>query len=467
MEQEALREEAAGVKARVWKALWLLGVWVVLGLQAPVSVWGAAHREVVVLAIDGPIVPVMVRYVERGLRVAERRGSQAVVIQVNTPGGTLDAMQQIIERLRNSPVPVVAYVAPRGARAASAGALIVMAAHVAAMAPETTLGGDAPARPQGEMDEVLRAKAVNLLQALARSLVEHRGPEAVDVAQRIIAEAHALSVDEALEVGLVDFRARDLEHLLEQMDGMQVETVQGPQVLQTRGAYPYEVPRTLLEEALLVLTNPNVIFLLLVLGVQFILAEISSPGGWLAGFLGVVFLGLALYGLGALPVNWFGLLLILAAAVLIALEVQTPGFQGGLALAGAASFIIGALLLFNTPQALPFQRVSVPLVVLTGVSATGLALWLLRLVVRAQRQPVVMGPERLHDLVGARGLVRTPITPAEPGTVQVRGELWTAEPEPPFTHIPRDTWVEVVRVQGSRVFVRPVEAEARPSPKAE
>lgn len=448
---------------------WLRWFWLVFGL---VLAWpqipgqAARHPEVVVITLDGPVVPVMVRYIQRGVQTAERRGSQAVILQINTPGGTLDAMQQIVEILRNSPVPVVTYVAPRGARAASAGALIVLAAHVAAMAPETTLGAAAPVSLQGEMDEVLRAKATNLLLAMVRSLTERRGPQAMRLAERMIAEAHALAVDEAVGAGLVDLKARDLKHLLEQLDGRTVITSRGTQTLRTRDAYPYELRLTLLEEALLVLTNPNVIFLLLVLGVQFILAELASPGGWVAGFLGVVFLGLALYGLGALPVNWFGLLLIGAAVVLIALEVKTPGFQGGLALAGAASFIVGALLLFNTPRALPFQRVSVPLVLLTGAGATGLALWLLRLAVRAQRQPVVMGPERMPDLVGARGLVRTPITLAEPGTVQVRGELWTAEPAPPYDHIPSNTWVEIVRVQGARLVVRPLFSSLQPGAEA-
>ena len=445
--------------------------WVPFLLMWMVAVVGsfaaaAPRSEVVVLTMDGPITPVMVRYLTRGLQEARARGSEAVVIRLNTPGGTLEAMQDIVEALRNSPVPIVVYVSPRGARAASAGTLVLLAAHVAAMAPETTLGAAAPVGPQGEdLEETLKAKATNLLQAMARSLARHRGQEAVDVAQRLIAEAYALPAEEALDIGLIDLVAEDLDDLLLQLDGITVQTVEGPRVLNTAQAQPVSLDPTFLEEALLILTNPNVVFLLLILGIQLLLAEIAQPGGWVAGFLGVVMLALALYGLGTLPVNWLGLFLIGAAFVLIALEIKTPGFQGGLALAGATSLIVGALLLFNTPMALPFQRVSVPLVVLTGLFVTALSLGLLLLAVRVQRRPVVMGPERLQDLVGRRAFVRTRITPVQPGTVQVAGELWTAQCPPDVDEIPPQTWVEIVAVQGGHLLVRPAEKRLPESPE--
>ncbi len=430
---------------------WLLGVLWGQGVLA------VSPREVLVLDLEGPITPVQVRYLERGLHHAQRRQAEALIVQLDTPGGTVEAMQRMIEAIRNSPVPVVVYVAPRGARAASAGALLVLAAHVAAMAPETSLGAAAPVGLQGaDLPQVLQQKATNILAALARSLAQRRGKQAMDVAERFVTEAYALTEQEALELGIIDLVARDLTDLLHQLDGRVVETVQGTVVLHTTEAQTVPLPMNMLEEMLLVLTNPNVIFLLLLLGINLLLAEISQPGGWVAGFLGVVLLALALYGLGALPVNWFGLLLIVAAFVLFALEVKTPGFQGGLVLAGTLSLIAGGLLLFNTPQALPFQRVSVPLVVASGLVSAALAVGLLTLAVRAQRRPVVMGPERLHDLVGRRGLVRTRITPTQPGTVQVAGELWTAEIEPGQQPVSPNTWVEVVEVRGSRLLVRPV-----------
>ncbi len=433
---------------------WLLG-WGFLGR----GVGAVARGEVLVLRMDGPITPVQVRYLERGLHQAGQRSAQAVIVQLDTPGGTVEAMQRMVERIRNSPVPVVVYVAPRGARAASAGTLLVLAAHVAAMAPETSLGAAAPVGLQGEdLPQALHQKATNMLAALARSLAQRRGRQAMDIAERFVTEAYALTEQEALEMGIIDLVARDLTDLLQQLDGRTVETARGTVVLRTAEARAVSLPMNVLEEMLLVLTNPNVVFLLLLLGIKFLLAEISQPGGWVAGFLGVVLLALALYGLGALPVNWFGLLLIVAAFVLFALEVKTPGFQGGLVLAGTLSLIAGGLLLFNTPQALPFQRVSVPLVVAAGLVSAALAVGILTLAVRAQRRPVVMGPERLHDLVGRRGLVRTRITPVQPGTVQVAGELWTAEIEPGQRPVPPNTWVEIVEVRGSRLLVRPVES---------
>ena len=437
--------------------LWL-GVLALLAAALPPKVSPNTQQPlVVVLTYRGPVTPVMVRYLDQGLDQAQRQQAEALVLQLDTPGGAVSVMQEVIQRIRSSPVPVVVYVAPRGATAASAGSLILLAAHVAAMAPETTLGAAAPVGPDGEdLGSTLKAKATNLLAAMARSLARRRGPKAMEVAQRLVTEAYALPEDEALRIGLIDVVAEDLPDLLRQLDGRRVETVDGSHTLHTANAQIQTRPMGLLNELLSLLSNPNVVFLLLFLGVQFLLIEIGQPGGWVAGFIGVVLLVLSLYGLGTLPVNWLGLALIAIAFVLFILELKTPGWQGGLIAAGGITFIVGALLLFNTPQALPFQRVSVPLVVGTGVVLSAVALLLVGLAVRAQQRPVVTGPEHLRStLIGRQALTRTRITDLEPGTVYVAGELWTAELPPGTPPVEPDTWVEVVDVRGSRLIVRP------------
>lgn len=448
-----------GTRAGRWLFFGVLAF--ALVLSGVVRAWAqgqAASSEVLVLTLDGPITPVTVRYLTRGLETAQSRGSQVVVFQLNTPGGTVDAMQRMVEAIRNSPVPVVVYVAPRGATAASAGSLVLLAAHVAAMAPETTLGAATPVGSSGEdLDPTMQKKATNLLKAMARSLAQRRGEKAMEVAQRLVEEAYALPAEEALSIGLIDIVARDLDDLLAQLDGRRVETVAGEVMLHTARAGVYALSLNVLEALLQVLTNPNVVFILLLLGIQLIYVEISHPGGWVPGFLGVLFLGLALYGLGALPVNWFGLLLILLAFVLFVLELKNPGFQGGLIVAGTLSFIAGALLLFNTPRALPFQRVSVPLVLGLALVMAAVTFGIMTLAVRAQRRPIVMGPERWQqDLVGRRALVRTRITETEPGTVHVAGELWTATVPPGTPPVDPNTWVEVIAVEKGHLVVRPV-----------
>jgi membrane-bound serine protease (ClpP class) len=245
--------------------------------------------------------------------------------------------------------------------------------------------------------------------------------------------------------------ASDLGDLLTQLDGRSVEGGLGPVVLETAAAGFQRVEPTLVEQLLQALTNPNLVFLLLSLGVQAILIELSSPGGWVAGFIGVVALALGAYGLGILPVNWFGLVFIAAALVLLVLDLKAPT-HGALTAAGLGSFIVGALVLFNSPGTPSFQRVSVPLVIGVGVFMAGLFFILLTFVVRAQRRPVVVGAAAV---IGKVGEVRRRLGPS--GQVQVAGELWAAEVEDEDMAIEEGTRVEVTGVEGLRLRVRPSE----------
>ena len=281
------------------------------------------EKHILVLRVEGPLTPAMVEYLDRGLQLAEQESYAMMVFQLTTPGGSIELMDRMVRSIRASRVPVIIYVAPRGAIAGSAGTVITLAGHAAAMAPETAIGAASPVGGQGEdLGETIETKAKNILKAQVRSLAAWRGEEAVALAEETIESAAAVSAVEAFDAGLVDFVASDLDDLLTQLHGFTITIDDEPVILDTDGYEVVHLQQSLIEQLLQVLTNPNVIFLLLTVGLQAILIEISSPGGWVAGFVGVLCIGLALYGIGTMPANWFGLILIAAAFVLLLLELK-------------------------------------------------------------------------------------------------------------------------------------------------
>jgi membrane-bound serine protease (ClpP class) len=420
---------------------------IVFGLPR-MEVQAEQTARVLWLTASGPVSTVMTEYVERGVEHAAREGYSLIVLELNTPGGQIDLMERIVTALRESSVPVVVYVAPRGAMAGSAGTLITLAGHVAAMAPETAIGAASPVGSQGEdLNETLAAKEKEILRALIRSLTEERPAEAVALAESTIESAKAVSSSEALDTGLIDLIADSQADLLRQLDGRTVRLSGGQIVLHTEFASVIELDLTVIEILLGLLTNPNIVFILLAVGIQAILIEISQPGGWVAGFIGAVCLVLAFYGMGFLPVNWLGLAFVVLAFILFLMEFQTPT-HGALTIAGAASFVAGALILFNSPVTPEFQRVSVPLVVGTGIGLAAVFSIFIGLALRARRLPLAMGNESLK---GKRGEVRQALVPK--GMVQAEGELWSAESED-GAHLDAGASVEVVRVEGVRLIVR-------------
>jgi membrane-bound serine protease (ClpP class) len=423
-----------------------------LGLLGLVFRPVAAQSEAplaLVLNADGPISPAMLEYLKRGIETAEQRGAEVLIIQLNTPGGDLATTTEIIQAFRASLVPVVVYVTPNGAMAGSAGAIITMAAHVAAMAPETAIGAASPISGSGQdLTTTLETKAKEIMKANIRPLVEPRGEKAVKLAEAMIEEAKAVTAQEALAAGLIDFVAGDLNDLLGQLDGFTVKTLSGERTLNTAGAQTQDLNISFIERLLLLLTDPNIAFLLLAIGVQAILIEISSPGGWVAGFIGVVCLSLAIYGMGVLPVNWFGIIFLITAFVLFILDIKAPT-HGALTTAGVASFIVGALVLFNSPGTPQFQRVSIPLVVGIGVSIGLMFFVILGFALRAQRAPIRVGVETMMGMVGT---AKTSVDAS--GQVLVDSEMWSAEKARESGPIRKGDKIEVVRVEGLRLIVK-------------
>ncbi len=413
----------------------------------------AQSNQPLVLTMDanGPIEPAMQEYIQRGIQTAEQRNAEVLIIQLNTPGGDLQSLDNIIQAIRASTVPVVIYVAPDGAMAGSAGALVTMAGHVAAMAPEAAIGASSPVDSSGQdLSATEKAKTSQIMKATIRPLVERRGPVATQLAQDMIDNAKAVSASEALQAKLIDFIAPNTSDLIKQLDGFSVSMPSGSHILHTTGAVTEALDMTPIEQVLLILTDANIVFILLAVGVLALQVELTHPGAWAPGFIGVVCLALAIYGLGLLPVNLFGLIFIASAFILFILDIKAPT-HGALTVAGVASFIVGALVLFNSPGVPQFERVSVPLVVGVGISIGLMFAAILTYALRSQHLPLKMS---VANLIGKLGTAKSDI--GLTGQVQVESELWTAEAAPGTNAIGKGDKIEVVEVHGLRLKVRKV-----------
>lgn len=429
-----------------------LGLWVYVGFIAlamlmPQQALGNG-KEVLVVDAQGPVTPIMLGLIQRAIEAAETRRAEALIIRLDTPGGGVDLTKQIIQTIIAANVPVIVYVWPPGAHAASAGTFITLAGHMAAMAPAASIGAASPVDGSGTvMDEVLRAKIENILVADIQNLADRRGEKAVEWAKQAITEAKAASAAEALDLGVIDFIAQDLDDLLAQLDGKTIKLHGQEVTLATRDVQVMTLDATFIEELLSIITNPTIALMLISLGSLAIFYEIINPGGYMSGVVGVICLLVGLYGVGQLPVNYAGLALILLGLALFGAElyVQT---HGALTAGGAAAFIIGALILFNTSE----FNYQLPWASIVGIPAV-LALVLgfaMRKAIQARRARPVTGQE---GLIGAIGTVKIALEPE--GTIFVWGERWraiSADGQP----IPVGARVKVTMVDGLSLKVQKV-----------
>ena len=417
----------------------------------------------VVMTADGPVSAAMVEYLRRGIRVAEEREAEVLIFRLETPGGSIDLMDSMIQDILSSEVPVIVYVWPPGGIAGSAGTMITMAGHLSVMAPDTAIGAASPVGGSGEdLNETIETKVKEATKAQVRSLMEgRRPPEAIALAEATIEDAIAVTALEALDVGMIDFIARDTQDLLRQADGLIVEVNGENRTLNTASAVIQDLPASIIEQLLAILTNPNILFILLSLGSWGIIIELRSPGGWVAGFIGVVSLTVALFGIGIIGVNWFGLIFMGIAFVLFIMELNTPT-AGALTAAGVGSFIVGALVLFNSPGTPQVQQVSVPLVVVTGMLFGGLFFGIVLLALRAQDRPVQTGQE---GVLGRIGIARSELQPD--GIIQLGGEQWSAHLIPDSAPVQPGDRVEVVAADGIRVRVKRIDPTSSSSGASE
>lgn len=403
-------------------------------------------KEVVVIDVDGPVTPIMLSFIERSIEEADARNAEALIIRLNTPGGEVNLTKRIIQTIIASDVPVVVYVWPPGGFAASAGTFITLAGHVAVMAPNTSIGAASPIDSSGgNIDETLRSKIENILVADIKGLTDRRGEEAVEWAQEAITEAKAASAEEALEIGVIDFVAEDLDDLLEQVDGFTVE-IRGDEVtLSTSNVRIDFIESTTIENILNIIANPTVALLLVSLGSLAIVYEIINPGGYISGIVGVILLLIGLYAVGQLPVNYAGLALILLAIVLFAAELFTPTF-GALTATGVVAFIVGALIMFNTSEF--SYRLPLPSIIGIPLAMAAIIGFGMRKALQSMRNQPTTGEEAL---VGATGTVKVPLDPQ--GSIFVWGERWQATSED-GQPIPAGEKVSITSVDGFQLKVK-------------
>lgn len=410
-----------------------------------------------VIEVDGTITPVMARYVDRMIDGAEEDGASALVIELDTPGGLSSAMDDIIRDILESEIPVVVYVSPNGARAASAGVFITYAAHVAVMAPGTRIGSASPIfiNESGEASdgsETLQRKVTNDAVSQIKNLANLRGRNA-DWAERAVREADNITADEALQMDVVDLLAPKLSALLDEIDGMTVETAGGQVTLRTKNAEIERSTMSLIEGFLQLLAEPTVAYILLSLGMLGLFLELTNPGAIAPGVIGVLSLLLGLFALGTLPVNWTAVLLLLFAFVLFAIDLFVPSF-GMLTIGGVISFVLGSYLLIDA-DAPPGFEISQPVIWTVTACIVGFFLWLAGSVLKARFRPPYTGKQAL---VGELGEVRRALSPE--GMVYVHGELWSALPDGSVGgEIPTGTEVVVVATERMRLRVRPATAD--------
>ncbi|MBX3210358.1 MAG: nodulation protein NfeD [Labilithrix sp.] len=392
-----------------------------LGLGAP-SARAAEPRAGYLLSVSGPIDPIAARYLEREVADAERVGAPLVVLRLDTPGGLDSSTRAIVQVLLGSPVPVVVYVAPPGARAASAGMFVTLAAGVAAMAPGTEIGAAHPVSlGGGAVSATMETKVVHDAAAFARSLAELRHRNGA-WPERAVRESVSLTSDEALREGVIDLVATDVPDLLRQLDGRAVPTAAGAQPLRTAGVRIDDRPMLVSERLVRQISDPNVAYVLFLLGLLGVAAELFHPGTFVPGTIGTIALVLALVAFGNLPISWAGIFFIVLAVGLFAGEIHTG--SGALAAAAVAAFVIGSLMLYAPlePMSPATVRVSPVLVGVMAAAVAAFFLLVVRATVRARRLAVQTG---VPALVGQVGVATSDLAPA--GTVRVEGEVWSAE----------------------------------------
>lgn len=402
----------------------------------------AAAAQVRVVTVSGPINPVTADYLRRNIHEAGRQGEELLLIEMDTPGGLDSAMRDIVKEMLTSRVPVVVFVAPAGSRAASAGAIIALAADVCAMAPGTNIGAARPVTIGEKPDETMREKMVNDAAAYAEGIALKRGRDPA-LAQRMVRESLSLSAEKALEGKVVDLLATDRADLLRKLDGRRISRDGRELVLHLAGATIKEYGMGTRERVLDAISNPNVAYILLMIGLLGLFFELSNPGVILPGVIGGISLLLAFFALQTLPVNYAGVLLILLGLILFIAEIKIVS-HGMLTVGGVVAMIFGSLLLFESPE--PYFRVSWQVILVTIVAVSGFAVFAVTMAVRAHRQKPTTGRE---GLIGETGEAAGDLAPE--GKVFVRGEYWDAWSDEP---VAAGEKVAVIAVEGMRVKVK-------------
>jgi len=405
-----------------------------------------AQGRIVVVEISGAINPVVAEFVTDEIREANRGGEELIVIRMDTPGGLDTSMRQIIKGILNSTVPVATFVGPSGSRAASAGTFITIASHIAAMAPGTNIGAAHPVNLMGgggEQNSTMESKVVQDASAYIRSLAEKRGRNA-HWAELAIAKSVSISAGEATKLNVIDLIATNVEALVLALDGREIKIDSASVILKTVDREIVYHAMNKRQKILDTISNPNVAYMLMMLGLVGLYFELSNPGLILPGVIGGISLILALYAMQTLPINYAGLLLIVLGLVLFIVELNVMSF-GLLSAGGVVSILLGSLMLIDSDD--PAMQISKTVLVPTLGVFMAISLGILYLAAKSQRHRSVSGAE---GLIGAEGVVKAELNPV--GSVLIHGEVWNAEGD---GKISAGEKVAVSAVEGLKLKVKP------------
>jgi len=379
-----------------------------------------AAQKVISITIDGTINPASADFIHNSINNAANEKAEALILHLNTPGGLLQSTRMIVSDILESPIPIIVYVSPGGAHAGSAGVFIVLAAHIAAMAPGTNIGAAHPVVLQGQMDSVMNEKATNDAAAFIRSIAEKRHRN-IEWAERAVRRSYSYSETEALRDSVIDLIANNDVHLLQKIDGKTIELTAGEKKLFLKEPVVALYKMSVWEKLLNVLSDPTIAYILLMIGMYGIMFELFSPGAILPGIAGVIALILAFYSMQTLPVNYAGLALIIFGVILFLLEIKIVS-HGLLAIGGTVSLFLGSVMLIKPGSSMEFSSISRAVIYSVTVLSALFFLFVLGAGLRAQRRKVVTGAEAM---TGATGEVIEMLDPN--GIVKLNGEIWAAE----------------------------------------
>ncbi|MEP6846291.1 MAG: nodulation protein NfeD [Panacibacter sp.] len=379
-----------------------------------------AAQEVITLKINGAITPASADFIQRGIEKTQEQNAACIIIGLNTPGGLITSTRSIVSAMLESKVPVIVFVSPAGAHAGSAGVFVTMAANIAAMAPGTNIGAAHPVNMQGEMDTIMSEKTTNDAAAFIRTIAEKRKRN-LEWAEKAVRNSLSITETEALEQKVIDLVAKDIPDLLIKIDGKEIEVNGTTVTLHTRNAKVEEMEMNFTDKLLNIISDPNLMYILFLLGLYGLLFELYNPGAILPGIVGVVALILAFYSMQTLPVNYAGLALIVFAVILFLLEIKVVS-HGLLAIGGIVSLLLGSLMLFHSKSSHEYVALSKTVIFSTVTLSALFFLFVLGFGIRAQRAKPVTG---VAGMIGETGTALEMLDPS--GMVHVHGERWSAE----------------------------------------
>ncbi|MGO8988871.1 MAG: NfeD family protein [bacterium] len=399
------------------------------------------------IEVDAIINPATAKFILDSIDEATQQGAQCLIIKLDTPGGLLESTRMIVKKEFASTIPVIVYVAPSGARAASAGVFVTMAANIAAMAPGTHIGAAHPVTMGGEGKEskTMTEKIVNDTVAFIKNIAKTRGRN-VDWAEKAVTKSVSITEEEAVKLNVVDLIAPDIPTLLDKIDGRIIKFDGVARTLHTKGVQPQTIQMSWRDRLLDIISNPTIAYILLMLGIYGIFFELSSPGAILPGVVGGIFLILAFYALQMLPVNYAGLALILFAIILFIAEIKVVS-HGLLAVGGVISLFLGSMMLFQSPE--EYMRVSLSVIIPAVVVSAAFFIFAVTRAINARLKKPTTGME---GLIGEVGIASTPIAPE--GKVSIHGEFWNASSDQP---IETGVKVQVIGVTNLRLKVKKIE----------